>query len=57
MIKVKSEVRAGFSLQNVIVHVKNAVAQWHPKGKDLYTRSKGEPVISKATQIQGSGWL
>ena len=56
MIKLQTKVRAGFSLQDVVVHIKNAdaLAQWHPKGKDLYAKSEGEPVISKAIQIQGS---
>lgn len=53
MIKLQTKARAGFSLQDVAVHVKNADAltQWHPKGKDLYVRSEGEPVIAKAIQI------
>lgn len=40
----------------MVVHVKNAdaLAQWHPKGKDVYMRSEGEPVISEAIEIQGS---
>lgn len=56
MIKLQTKVRSGFSFQDVVVHAKNAdaLAQWHPKGRDLYARSEGEPVISKAIQIQGS---